>query len=172
MISTYPYEELKLDDGASDAEHDATGTASAGLGFELPALEGQVHEAVARQTVHAQSARAKGDGLLLLVVLDVVHVLGRPGALVGEPVRDEWRLEPHHGVRQPVWTVRSTIGSRGRGRSNKTMLEYSLRVFCLISVHVKYYFQCGKNFQTLRITSINTPLYLYTYFVHTNRLGY
>jgi len=56
---------------------------SAHFGLKLPTLEGNVDEFESGKPMNAQFAGPKGDGLFLLVILDIVHILRGPYLFLG-----------------------------------------------------------------------------------------
>lgn len=85
-----------MDDSSGHIEHDAAACVSTHFRLEFPALEWNVDELESSKPVNAQSAGSKGDGLLLFVVLNVVHVLCGPYISFGNPVRHQGRFEPNN----------------------------------------------------------------------------
>jgi len=57
-------------------------------------LERNVDEFESGEAVNAQLPGSKGDGLFLLVILDIVHILCGPYLFLGQPMRHQRRLKP------------------------------------------------------------------------------
>lgn len=123
----YPDYKFRLNDRSGYGEHDAATCASARFGLELPALEGNVNEFESTETVNAQPGGPERDVLFLLVVLDVVHALGRPYLLLGYPMRHQRRLEPDYEVGKSARTEKGRERERTTANRDETRMRTSAR---------------------------------------------